>query len=99
MSRTPGSVVGRPNDQTTKPRGPGRWLARAAQLAPAPPIKPELARPAFRPGPPFFEQIGPNTWIETAWARERCIHCTRLLAPGDDLYCPDHRHARKGAMP
>ena len=95
MSRSLGAVVGRPDDQVTTPRRPGRWLARVSQLAPAPPTE---AAPAFCPGPPHFEQIGPDTWIETIWARDRCIRCPRLLVPGDDIYCPDHRYVREGAL-
>jgi hypothetical protein len=45
----------------------------------------------FQPGLPYFEQIGPTTWVETAWARARCVFCPRPLADGDLICCADHR--------
>jgi len=95
MTRSLRAVPQEQNDQTTKRQRPGRWQARAAALPPAVAPSP----PTFEPGLPYFEQLGPNTWIETAWARERCIRCPRLLEPGDDLYCPDHRYIREGIRP
>jgi hypothetical protein len=50
--------------------------------------------PSFSPGEPFFEQLGPTTWRETAWARARCVwwmECFSLVAEGDLIACPEHR--------
>ena len=52
-----------------------------------------VVAPIFVPGPPYFEQIGPSAWIETAWARARCVLCPAMLAAGDRIYCADHRRA------
>lgn len=47
----------------------------------------------FQPGLPYFEQIGPDTWVETDWSRGRCVfnggHAP--LAPGDRICCTEHR--------
>jgi hypothetical protein len=51
----------------------------------------QLARPCSLPGPPHFDQTGPNTWIETAWSRERCVFCPELLAQSDTIACDGHR--------
>ena len=46
--------------------------------------------PRFEPGPPYFAQLGPNTWRETAWSAAGCIYGDATLAPGDRLHCPVH---------
>lgn len=47
----------------------------------------------FEPGMPYFVQIGPTTWRETVWSRQRCVmdggHAP--LAPGDRTLCAEHR--------
>ncbi len=50
----------------------------------------QSVRPHFEPGPPYFEQVGPNIWRETPWAAARCVYGDAELAPGDRLHCPAH---------
>ena len=66
--------------------------ALIAMLSPVPPAQPVAV---FVPGPPYFEQIGPNTWIETTWARARCVYGDAGLAPGDPLRCRMHADERR----
>lgn len=46
----------------------------------------------FTPGEPYFEQIGPDTWAETAWSRARCVFGGHApVAEGDQIACAEHR--------
>lgn len=47
----------------------------------------------FQPGPPHFEQIGPNRWIETPYGAARCVYDDGPLAEGDRLFCEQHQRA------
>lgn len=51
----------------------------------------------FTPGPPYFEQLGPTTWVETDWSRVRCVFCQGLLANNDRICCDEHRRQMTSA--
>jgi hypothetical protein len=53
------------------------------------------ARRPFAPGLPHFVPIGPNQWVETPYARARCVYDDGSLAEGDRLFCPEHRAAQR----
>jgi hypothetical protein len=59
-----------------------RMMARTDTLWPE--VNPE-------PESLIYRQIGPTTWELTDWAKAHCIKCPEFLAPGDTLYCTDHR--------
>ncbi len=81
----------------TQPAAPVGVCTRAAP--PTAKTDETTIAPAFAPGPPYFEQIGPNAWRETAWALARCVLCPDMLAAGDRIYCADHRRAGEGMHP
>jgi hypothetical protein len=59
------------------------------------------ARRPFAPGLPHFVPIGPNQWVETPYARARCVYDDGPLAEGDRIFCPEHRaaqHAGAGVL-
>lgn len=45
----------------------------------------------FEPGMPNFSKVGPTTWRETVWSKQRCVFCPEPLAPGDKIACEEHR--------
>ncbi len=45
----------------------------------------------FEPGMPHFSTVGPTTWRETVWSKQRCVFCPESLAEGDKIACEEHR--------
>lgn len=45
----------------------------------------------FTPGLPHFVPRGQNTWVETPYAKARCVFCPELLAEGNKTRCIEHQ--------